>query len=243
MRAVVCACCRACVRIRVRLHVRMCVCVCACVRLCVCVCVVRVCECVYLCVLCVCVRVRVCGGACLNVYVCVYVYVCMCHCVCMSNCMCKRICMCMCVCACMCACVRVRVCLCLCVCVFVCVCVCVCVYAARAGFSARSTARRDKLIELQKVAQKRWAEEKVFEQDAPEPGAKDENQEKHFVTFPYPYMNGMLHLGHTFSLSKTEFSMGNSALPSPCCFPSGTFAHTLFSQCISLSSLFVLAHC
>lgn len=26
------------------------------------------------------------------------------------------------------------------------------------------------------------------------------------VTFPYPYMNGFLHLGHAFSMSKAEFS-------------------------------------
>ena len=25
------------------------------------------------------------------------------------------------------------------------------------------------------------------------------------ITFPYPYMNGRLHLGHAFSLSKAEF--------------------------------------
>ena len=83
---------------------------------------------------------------------------------------------------------------------------------ACSSYQGRSTARRDKLIELQKIAQKRWADEKCFEQDAPAPGAPDEKQEKHFVTFPYPYMNGMLHLGHTFSLSKTEFSMGYERL-------------------------------
>jgi leucyl-tRNA synthetase len=26
------------------------------------------------------------------------------------------------------------------------------------------------------------------------------------ATFPYPYMNGLLHLGHGFSMSKTEFT-------------------------------------
>ena len=28
------------------------------------------------------------------------------------------------------------------------------------------------------------------------------------VTFPYPYMNGRLHLGHTFTICKCEFAVG-----------------------------------
>ncbi|KAM8974469.1 leucine--tRNA ligase, cytoplasmic [Pelodytes ibericus] len=42
------------------------------------------------------------------------------------------------------------------------------------------------------------------------------------VTFPYPYMNGRLHLGHTFSLSKCEFSIGFQRLKGKTClFPFG----------------------
>ena len=34
---------------------------------------------------------------------------------------------------------------------------------------------------------------------------KEKNEEKYLATFPYPYMNGYLHLGHAFTISKTEF--------------------------------------
>ena len=46
----------------------------------------------------------------------------------------------------------------------------------------------------------------IYENDAPVQGRKSED-EKFMVTFPYPYMNGRLHLGHTFSLSKAEFAI------------------------------------
>ncbi|KAJ1261107.1 hypothetical protein BS78_09G002900 [Paspalum vaginatum] len=68
----------------------------------------------------------------------------------------------------------------------------------------RSFARRDLLIAIQSEAQKLWEEGRVFEAEpgsAPPPGPG----QKFFGNFPYPYMNGLLHLGHAFSLSKLEF--------------------------------------
>ena len=42
------------------------------------------------------------------------------------------------------------------------------------------------------------------------------------VTFPYPYMNGQLHLGHTFTISKCEFAVGFQRLKGKkCLFPFG----------------------
>ncbi|WOK96521.1 hypothetical protein Cni_G05228 [Canna indica] len=67
----------------------------------------------------------------------------------------------------------------------------------------RSFARRDQLLKIQSEAQKRWEEQKVFEANARAEAPKE--GEKFFGNFPYPYMNGLLHLGHAFSLSKLEF--------------------------------------
>ncbi|KAH8030038.1 hypothetical protein HPB51_006470 [Rhipicephalus microplus] len=48
---------------------------------------------------------------------------------------------------------------------------------------------------------------------------------KFFVTFPYPYVNGRLHLGHSFSLSKCEFAVGyQRLLGKKCLFPFGFHA-------------------
>lgn len=34
---------------------------------------------------------------------------------------------------------------------------------------------------------------------------EEKNATKFMSTFPYPYMNGFLHLGHAYSMSKAEF--------------------------------------
>lgn len=53
-------------------------------------------------------------------------------------------------------------------------------------------------------AQARWAAEKVFECNA-EFNEDGTPKEKFMVTFPYPYMNGRLHLGHAYSMSKVWY--------------------------------------
>ena len=50
----------------------------------------------------------------------------------------------------------------------------------------------------------RWEAERAFEAAAPAAGS--DGGKKFFGNFPYPYMNGLLHLGHAFSLSKLEFA-------------------------------------
>lgn len=68
------------------------------------------------------------------------------------------------------------------------------------------THKRDVLREIETQMQSKWEAEKVHELVAT-PG-----REKYLATFPYPYMNGRLHLGHSFSLSKVEFAIGYQRL-------------------------------
>lgn len=59
--------------------------------------------------------------------------------------------------------------------------------------------------------QKIWDADKMFELDAPTT-AEERLVPKFMATFPYPYMNGRLHLGHTFTLAKCEFAVGYERL-------------------------------
>lgn len=83
-----------------------------------------------------------------------------------------------------------------------------------------ATTRRDALLQFQVKAQDKWSSLKVFEEDAPDPQSPE--QEKFLVTFPYPYCNGFLHIGHSFSLSKAEFVVGYKRMKNiKCLFPFG----------------------
>ncbi|XP_049729943.1 leucine--tRNA ligase, cytoplasmic [Elephas maximus indicus] len=85
----------------------------------------------------------------------------------------------------------------------------------------KGTAKVDFLKKIEKEIQQKWDTEKVFEVNASDL-EKQNSKEKYFVTFPYPYMNGRLHLGHTFSLSKCEFAVGYQRLKGKTClFPFG----------------------
>ena len=75
---------------------------------------------------------------------------------------------------------------------------------------AKGSNRLAHLREIELSRQKLWKENHVFEADAEEDWTSKydfdtKNKKKYLITFPYPYMNGRLHLGHAFSLSKAEF--------------------------------------
>ena len=77
----------------------------------------------------------------------------------------------------------------------------------------KSRVRYDRLRDIELEMQKVWeaAPADYHEANAPEEyynkSLEAKNKEKFFVTFPYPYMNGYLHLGHAFSMSKAEFAV------------------------------------
>lgn len=78
--------------------------------------------------------------------------------------------------------------------------------SARQG--PKATFKRDALVEIESAMQVKWTDSKLFQPDAPSNPEKDSPSEKFMATFPYPYMNGRLHLGHAFTLSKADFACG-----------------------------------
>ncbi|KAJ7997238.1 hypothetical protein DPEC_G00226900 [Dallia pectoralis] len=86
----------------------------------------------------------------------------------------------------------------------------------------KGTAKLDFLRKIEEEIQQKWEKEKTFDCDAPTTIGEGTNKNKYFITFPYPYMNGRLHLGHTFCLSKCEFAVGFQRLKGKqCLFPFG----------------------
>lgn len=65
--------------------------------------------------------------------------------------------------------------------------------------TSKGTAKRDALRSNEVAVQKMWEEKGAFEANP------DTNAESFMVTFPYPYSNGHLHIGHAFSLTKAVF--------------------------------------
>ena len=69
--------------------------------------------------------------------------------------------------------------------------------------------RLQHLKQIETAVQEVMASQKLYELE-PQPGYESmefeaKNATKYLATFPYPYMNGYLHLGHAFSMSKAEF--------------------------------------
>jgi len=60
------------------------------------------------------------------------------------------------------------------------------------------TNKKDILVQMQEEIQLFYKKNKPFD-------ANLNNKLKEFITFPYPYMNGKLHLGHAYTISRAEF--------------------------------------
>jgi leucyl-tRNA synthetase len=82
----------------------------------------------------------------------------------------------------------------------------------------KGTEKRDALRAYEMKCQAAWEEAGYFNADAPTTSeiplhsiSAAELREKYpkwFGTIAYPYMNGMLHIGHGFTFSKVEFTAG-----------------------------------
>ncbi|KAJ9249462.1 hypothetical protein DTO207G8_6729 [Paecilomyces variotii] len=87
-----------------------------------------------------------------------------------------------------------------------------------ATLQLQNTGKRDTLVKIEKKYQAKWQEDHVFESNAPSIDevaygsiSDDELHEQHpkyYATFACPYMNWILHAGHSFTVSKVEFTVG-----------------------------------
>lgn len=85
-----------------------------------------------------------------------------------------------------------------------------------------ATFKRDALIANERKYQEQWRQSHVFEANAPSTSeipfnsmpasAIREKHPKYFGCFAYPYMNGTIHAGHSYTISKTEFTAGFARL-------------------------------
>ena len=86
--------------------------------------------------------------------------------------------------------------------------------------AAKGTFKVEFLKEMERKVQADWEEDKVFEEDAPLKPV--DSSSKYMVTFPFPYMNGLLHLGHTFTITRCDFAVGYQRLRGKqCLYPFG----------------------
>jgi len=67
--------------------------------------------------------------------------------------------------------------------------------------------RLEYLKQIQNRVQQQWSKTKPYNVDAPTDPEERKKRNKFLVTFPYPYMNGRLHLGHAFTVAKAEFAV------------------------------------
>ncbi|KAL8934811.1 MAG: hypothetical protein Q9211_005035 [Gyalolechia sp. 1 TL-2023] len=90
--------------------------------------------------------------------------------------------------------------------------------AARSTLKLENTEKRDTLIKIEKKYQRQWQDSGIFNAVAPSTSDAPlgsitsadlhKKHPKYFGTFAFPYMNGTLHAGHSFTASKVEYTAG-----------------------------------
>ena len=77
---------------------------------------------------------------------------------------------------------------------------------ATLSVAPKGTAKRDALLSNEAEVQAMWDSVGAYEAEADQSETGVSNDGKFIVTFPYPYSNGHLHIGHAFSLTKADFA-------------------------------------